>query len=242
MFDDEPLAIARVLRAAERSLIVIDRHPAGQVYASHDIDVPAMAREDLASWEHWAWQVRALRSSADYGWLPMMLGWFSKPPLVMTSLIGREPIRAGADLGFYIEVHGSLERLVCSKGCGVAQPSIANDDLNDNATKLMKRFGRCKGCAAPAIPSAGDPTHESVRFANDRALDAWRSATGRTIALMSAEGGPLEEQGMRLAQAANASVIRVPEQVSAWVKKVDYALTSLTWGAPSTIPIAIGSP
>ncbi len=243
MFDDEPLAVARLLRAAERSLVVIDRaHLAGSPAVS-DLDINAMASGDWPSWARWATLVRRLRAETERMWLPIVLRWFESPPLVFTNLIGREPIRAGALPHLYVETHGSLERLVCTAACGAAPVSIANDDLDVSARRLIPRFGRCKQCKSPVVPSASQAHCLSgdVQFANDQTLDAWRAAPGNAAALVLAREGAFRTQGLRLAQAANAKIATLPDgvEVEQWVKHIDHAAVSLTWGTPGAISVRL---
>ena len=237
MFDDEALTIARLFRDKGRSLLAIDA--ARMLSAPAEIDVLAMQRGDGESWEHWATLVASLRGDTDRQWLPTVLGWFADAPLVLTNLMGREPIRAGASTNLYAEVSGALERLVCTAACGIAPKSIANDDLNASPRRLVARYGRCEACNAPVIPSAGSGAHPDVQFDNDRALDTWRAFPGKAVALVIANHGPLRAQALRLAEASGATVVGPPSNgdVWPWVNKVDHAVVSLGWGGPGRVSI-----
>ena len=241
MFDDPPLAVARLLRTTKRSLLVVD-HACflGQPAGSH-LDVTAMEKGDAASWAEWALSVRNLRAQTERHWLPTVLRWFGDPPLVITNLTGREPIRAGASPHLYVECRGAIERLVCTGACGTVPRSSANDDLSAPAKRLVARYGRCKACNSPVVPSVGTGSHPDVRFGNDRALDAWRALPGRAVAIVIAPPGLLREHGLRVAEAASASIACLPDgrDAAQWVNEVDHAVVSLTWGSPGRVPIAL---
>ncbi len=242
MFDDEGLAVARLFRDKGRSLLAIDSACLAGADRLSRVDVNAMLRGDPASWADWAALVVALRRQTEHSWLPIVLGWFAPKPLVLTNLTGRQPIRAGASPHLCVEVGGALERLVCTGTCGIAPESIVNDDLNASPERLVARFGRCKSCKARIVPSVANGLHPDVQFDNDRALDAWRSLSGKAVALVIANEGSLREQALRIASAAGASVVSPPRgrDVAQWVNEVDHAVVSLGWGAPGHV--SIGAP
>jgi NAD-dependent SIR2 family protein deacetylase len=174
-------------------------------YAELGLDFASMAnprwfRSDPAfAWGFYGHRLELYRATRPHDGFRLLLEWSRRLPggaFVFTSNVDGQFQRAGFDPDRVVEVHGAIDWLQCTEGCGAglfsADPfRVEVDPTTFRASPPLPSCPRCGSLARPNILMFGDWGWDSSRTERQEAAlhDFLRGCAGRKIAVIELGAG-----------------------------------------------------
>ncbi len=176
------------------------------------------AADPELAWGFYGHRLALYRSTVPHAGFGVLLRWArERPTWVFTSNVDGQFQRAGFDAGRVAEVHGSIHRLQCLRGCGPPWPADGvNVAVDPTTMRAEPPLPSCPRCGAPARPNilmfgdAGwDPSDAGPRLAAYTEFVREHRADLAVIEIGAGTALPTVRRQAELASASTGALIRI---------------------------------
>jgi NAD-dependent SIR2 family protein deacetylase len=180
-------------------------------------------RDPSLAWGFYGHRLELYRTTPPHAGFQILRRWAGRLPhgaFVFTSNVDGHFQRSGFDPARVVEIHGGIDRLQCTAGCGAGLWDAGGVQLEIDPQSFRARppFPACAGCGAIARPNIlmfGDGDFDDVRVAQqlDR-LDSWldRVRGSRLVVVECGAGTAIptvRDYGEGVAAERQATLIRI---------------------------------
>jgi NAD-dependent SIR2 family protein deacetylase len=183
-------------------------------------------KDPALAWGFYGHRLCLYRATAPHAGFAILRGWAERMPhgaFVFTSNVDHHFQKAGFDPQRVVEVHGSIEWLQCTKGCG-ADPfpldpgnplPVAVDETTMRAAEPLPACPQCGGLARPNILMFNDGGWDGKRMTAQRdRLERWLKSLGEARVVIVECGAGLAVPTVRhfceaITGALDAKLVRI---------------------------------
>jgi NAD-dependent SIR2 family protein deacetylase len=175
------------------------------------------------AWGFYGHRLNLYRATQPHAGFEVLRAWAGRMPhgaFVYTSNVDGHFQRAGFDSGRVLEVHGAIDWMQCTRGCGAglfaAGPfQVVVDESTMRARRPLPACPACGGLARPNILMFGDEDWDDSRsYEQEARLNAWlRRLNGARLVIVECGAGTgiptVRHFCERLADTHDATLIRI---------------------------------